>query len=97
MDQLTELEERQLNKQLSFSSMAILRSLKLTTAISKLGPACLWVPRSGCAVPAAECWDDEDFDFFIDAWKQHCFWQMNAVRKMLLFQRNFNEVLHYLL
>ena len=97
MDHLTELKERQLNKQLSFFSMAILSNLKLTTAISKLSPACLLLPRSVCAVPAAECWDDDDFCFFIDAWKQQFFWQMNAVMKMLLFQRKFSEVLHCLL
>lgn len=64
MAHLTELRERQLNKQLSFFPMAILSNLKLTTAISKQSPACLLVPRSGCAVPAAERWDDDDLYFF---------------------------------
>lgn len=65
MDHLTELKERQLNKQLSFFPVAILSNFKLTAAISKRSPACLLVPRSGCAVPAAERWDDDDFYFFL--------------------------------
>lgn len=54
---LTELMERQLNKQLSLSWRLSL----VTTAISKQSPACLGVPASGCAIPAAECWNDCQF------------------------------------
>lgn len=50
MDQLIEWKEEQLNKQLSFFFIAIHSNLNLTTTISKLGPAYLLVPRSGCAV-----------------------------------------------
>lgn len=95
MDHLGELKGMQLNKQLSLFALAILRNLKPTTAVSKLSPACLLVPRSGCAVPAAE-WMMMIFTLFIDGWK-HLFWQLNAVMKMLLFQRKFSEVPHCLL
>ena len=90
MDHLTELKERQLNKQLCFFSMAILSNLQLTIAISKLRPGCFLVPRSGCAVPAPECWDDGDVYCFYRCLETLFLLQMNAAMKMLLFLRMFS-------
>lgn len=68
-----------------FSPRPSSATVSFTAAISKLSPACLLVPRSGCAVSTAEGWEGDDSSLFLwmpgnnvsfgrwmPLWKRYC-------------------------
>lgn len=88
----TELRDQQLNKQLSVFSWPSSVTFSLPQSFPNRGLLPFWCQGLAVLFQLLSARMMVMFIVVIDAQKQHFFWQMNAVMKMLLFQRMFSEL-----